>query len=317
MEKISNKDFNKIKQWVYRNSRPIELAIWQYHFENGTKDNVIKSLLFYQNTDGGFGHALEADLWNPNSSPYTTLWAINILNDIEFDQYDHPIVAGILKYFNDTPHVTNVGWDFSIPSNIEYAHAPWWSFNEDGNKTQNIGITAEVCSFIINAANKNTSIYSKAINLIKALFNRLGVKSEYGELGINGFIVLLESIISNKLDININIKQSKENLSKLVQESIEYNSSKWGEYTIRPSKYIRSPKNMFYILNEKIVSTELDYLIKTRNRQEVWNITWSWFDNNDRFSKEFAISENWWKSYVAIHNLVILKRFGRLEVQSL
>ena len=62
----------KAREFIYRNARPLELAQWQYHFENGSKENVLAVLSFYQNKDGGFGHALEADSWNPNSSPVQT-----------------------------------------------------------------------------------------------------------------------------------------------------------------------------------------------------------------------------------------------------
>lgn len=88
---ISNKVFYEIKAWVYRNAREIELNLWKYYFEDGTKDNVISALTYYQNADGGFGHALEPDNWNTNSTPYTTLHAINILKDIEFKDLSHPI----------------------------------------------------------------------------------------------------------------------------------------------------------------------------------------------------------------------------------
>lgn len=43
-------------------------------------------------------------------------------------------------------------------------------------------------------------------------------------------------------------------------------------------------------------------------------ITWTWFDNNGKYTKEFAISENWWKSYKAIENLCFLKNFGYIEI---
>jgi len=66
-------DFQSIRRWMYRNARPLDLARWQYHFENGGKDSVLKGLSVFQNEDGGFGHALEADSWNPNSSPHKLL----------------------------------------------------------------------------------------------------------------------------------------------------------------------------------------------------------------------------------------------------
>ena len=32
---LSKSDFQSIKRWMYRNARPLDLARWQYHFENG------------------------------------------------------------------------------------------------------------------------------------------------------------------------------------------------------------------------------------------------------------------------------------------
>ena len=61
--------YEKARAFVYRNARPLDIARWQYHFESGSSDAVLKALATYQNADGGFGHALEPDAWNPNSSP--------------------------------------------------------------------------------------------------------------------------------------------------------------------------------------------------------------------------------------------------------
>ena len=69
--------FKKARTFVYRNARPLDIARWQYHFENGSKGAVLTALAVYQNEDGGFGHALEPDSWNPNSAPIQT-WAARV-----------------------------------------------------------------------------------------------------------------------------------------------------------------------------------------------------------------------------------------------
>ena len=71
--------FRRAEQFIYRNARPLDLARWQYLFENGNRENVLRALSMYQNDDGGFGHALEADCWNPESSPMQTWAATEIL----------------------------------------------------------------------------------------------------------------------------------------------------------------------------------------------------------------------------------------------
>lgn len=93
-----NKVFQKAKEFIYRNARPLDLARFRYHFENGSTEDVLNALAFYQNEDGGFGHALEPDSWNPNSSPIQTWYATEILREIGFTDSSHPITAGILKY---------------------------------------------------------------------------------------------------------------------------------------------------------------------------------------------------------------------------
>lgn len=101
----------------------------------------------------------------------------------------------------------------------------------------------------------------------------------------------------------------------MVYDSIERDTSKWVNYGVRPSNYISSPQSIFYKDNEDIVLKELDYLIETRPHKDVWDITWSWFENNDKYIKEFAISENWWKASKAIEKINLLRNFNRIDEQ--
>ena len=77
-----NAVFEKARTFMYRNARPLDLARFQYHFENGTQEAVLHALSFYQNADGGFGHAIEADNWNPNSIPLHANGANSIFREI-------------------------------------------------------------------------------------------------------------------------------------------------------------------------------------------------------------------------------------------
>lgn len=90
--------FERVRSFIYRNARPLDLARWQYHFDKGSKEAVLTALACYQNTDGGFGHALEPDAWNPESSPVQTWAATEVLREISLTDRDHPIIQGILHY---------------------------------------------------------------------------------------------------------------------------------------------------------------------------------------------------------------------------
>ena len=80
-------DSLKAVNFIRSDARPLELALYKYYYENGTKDRVIFELLKYMNDDCGFGNALEPDNWNKNSNPIAvndaiiTLFRIGALDE--------------------------------------------------------------------------------------------------------------------------------------------------------------------------------------------------------------------------------------------
>lgn len=94
---MAKETLTKAYKFIIHNARPLELARWRYHFENGPMEDVIKALQSYQNPDGGFGHALEPDAWNPDSSPIQTWAALEILKELNFKDPNHPIIKSILN----------------------------------------------------------------------------------------------------------------------------------------------------------------------------------------------------------------------------
>jgi len=62
---MANGIFERARKWICLNARPIDRARFAYLFENGSREAVLSALAEYQNEDGGFGHALEADCFNP------------------------------------------------------------------------------------------------------------------------------------------------------------------------------------------------------------------------------------------------------------
>ena len=313
MKKLKAQDYAEIRLWMYRNARQIELALWQYYFENGTQESVLAALAMYQNTDGGFGNALEADSWNMESSPYTTLYAINILSGIHFTDTNHPILRGIFRFLERGGYSDDEGWWFSIPTNDAYPHAPWWTYDSSANKFENIGVSAGIVSFILQFSNQDSQIYQKALRIADKLMEKLRSPENLGEMGVGGYIALKDVLHKINMTDRFDLAFLSEKVKQLVNDAIERDASKWGLYGKRPADFIRSPESEFYAGNEEILQQELDYTVDTRVEKGVWGITWSWFDNNEKYPKEFAIAENWWKAAVAIEKVRLLKNFGRIE----
>ncbi len=316
MKKLSKKSFEEICLWIHRNARQIELTLWQYEFENGSKEAVLSALSYYQNDDGGFGNALEPDSWNPNSSPYTTLNAINKLKNINFTDTSHPIMQGIIKYLGSGKHRVENGWLFSIPSSNEYPHAPWWAYDLKANEYEHTGVTAGIVCFVLQFAEKGSILYKQAFTFANKLLSKFKEPDNIGDMGLTGFCMLLETIKQLGLTDQFDIAFLSAAIKKHVDEAIMRDISQWADYSVRPSQFILSPDSPFYTGNEDIVHKELDYLIETRPENGVWGITWHWHNNYEKYPKEFAISENWWKADLdigAIGKLKFLRSFNRLE----
>ena len=313
MQKLCKQSFEEVRTWIYRNARPLELALWQYHFEHGSKEAVLTTLSFYQNDDGGFGNALEPDSWNPNSSPYTTLHAIKILEDLYFTDVNHPIMQGIFKFIESEMHSNENGWPFSIESNNNYPRAPWWTYNKEANEYESIGVSTGIACFILKFTHKDSQIYRQALSIVDRLIAKLHMPGNQGEMGVAGYCELMEIIPQVGLYEQYDMDFLTTTVKKLVNDSIERDSSKWVYHVKTPSSFINSPSSLFYKDNKELMEQELDYIIENRFENGVWGLTWSWFDHNEVYPKEFAISENWWKSDVAIGKLKLLRAFERFD----
>lgn len=316
MKMLSKNDYREIKGWMHRNARPLEMAVWNLLYENGSREAVIDALSFFQNEDGGFGSGLEPDCWNTESSPYTTLVAAGILRQTgAADEMgpDHPMLEGIFRYLESGVNKTEEGWRFSIPSNEHWPRAPWCSYSEEENRKQAMGISAGLCSFILSCGDRDSSLYQNALEEGERLLQKASVASDFGEMGVGGIFQLIGAFAGGGLACSVDLGALSVRMAQAANRAMERDPEKWSSYTPRPSEFIWSPICPLYKGNEEIVETELDYLIDTRERGGVWDITWSWFALGEQYPEAFALSKNWWKASKAIDKIGFLKSFGRIE----
>lgn len=64
---LSKKAFDKASNFISTRGRPLEKAQFEFHFNNGSVEDVLLELGKFQNPDGGFGHAVEPDVRMPES----------------------------------------------------------------------------------------------------------------------------------------------------------------------------------------------------------------------------------------------------------
>lgn len=298
--------FEKARRFMYRNARPIELMRWMYHFENGSRENVMKALAVFQNEDGGFGHGLEADSWNPNSSPITTWNACMILKEINWQDSEHPIVQGILRYLESGKDYSEEHrqWMNTIPSNNDYPHAIWWGFKDESDYKYNP--SAMLAGFIMKFAQKGTALYEKGIGIAKEAVQWFMEKVPQVDRHETAcFVTLYEYMLEMNLHI-VDMKALEKALKTQVNANITRNTEKWQtEYVDKPSAFFIVPGSMFYEDNKEIAAFECEFIKQTQLEDGSFSVNWQWWNEY----KEFEAAKMSWKGVITLENIRYLKAF--------
>ncbi|MDD3648091.1 MAG: hypothetical protein PHS44_06370 [Candidatus Dojkabacteria bacterium] len=82
MNKLSETQFKRIRTFIFHNARDLDIKLFSYFFQNGSKDNVLNGLKKFQNSDGGFAYGLEPDFRTPVSSNIAATYAFQYLQKL-------------------------------------------------------------------------------------------------------------------------------------------------------------------------------------------------------------------------------------------
>lgn len=297
------------RKFIYRNARPLDLAIWRYHFEGGGKEQALEALGAYQNDDGGFGHGLEPDCADPHSSPIQVWKATEILREIDWRDAGHPAVSGILRYLGGGAGTDPESglWRGAIPSYDDHPHAVWWSYREKGDAMSLYNPTAALAGFLIRYADKNSALYAKGLDLAHGAYDWLAANVPFEEMHTTGcFIALYEYLADSSAAAEFDMARFRSILREQIGINICRDVSKWGkEYVALPSELIRSKNGVGYEDNQELIKKECELLLRTQEPDGGRAVTFRWGTEY----KEQEIAYLWWKSYLVIKTELYLREF--------
>ena len=299
---MNNNVFKNARNFVYRNARPLDLALWRYHFEDGSRSEVVDILSFYQNADGGFGHAIEPDCWNSNSNPIATWKAISILKEIGIDS-DENIVKNILAYLESGEDFEDGMWYNVVKSNNDYPHAVWWECH-DTLGVPSVNPTISLAGFALKYANKKSDLYKKAEDIVTDAVQKF-IKAPICDMHITPLYLELYEYCADIDGFELfDLAAYKSVLYSAVKSTVCTDTDKWlKDYVCRPSVFYDRFKLVFDILNYKLCEREGELLLKAQLDDGSYNIPWIW--HNDY--TEYYIAANWWKSSVLRTNMLYLR----------
>lgn len=307
---LSKDAFEQIHLWIRRNGREIDTALWRFHFEGEPQQAVLDALTSYQNPDGGFGHALEPDCWNPRSTPYQTCCALEMLHAVNMHDPTHPIYRGIVRYLESGDGSDGDLWLFTVPGNNDAPHAIWWEYSDETNRTESLGLSAMLSVYALRLCEPTSALYQRGLRVARLTLDAVLTDALTGEMAISSPFALLPLWMELGM-----VTDPQALISKLSQAAISRvvtDRSQWSNYVPRPSGVVFSPESPLYPALAQAINDELDYYVETLPEDDVWPINWSWHHPDPGYAGPFAVTANWAKAGKAIGILKLLQAFGRL-----
>ncbi|MTK12027.1 MAG: hypothetical protein F8N39_08050 [Clostridiaceae bacterium] len=302
MEKLQKAQIESIQKHIFNNARAIEKAKWNYLFNNGSKEAIVSELVKYQNSDGGFGNGLEADILLPTSSSIASTEAIVIAYDYELN-CEEPWFKNLLNYFENTIQKTPSFWE-KVPKEVEdFSHAPWWIYAADTKFSPNP--CAVIASAFIKYGNDGQKSlgYEIAARCIEFL-NSNESCDEHDCYCMQRLFIILKELNSTLID-DIAIKS----MERIILDCLCTDESKWMEYVPQPLDLVDSPESQWHKLVEPFVGKNLSFWLNTLKADGFWSPNFSWGVDSETSRN---VTENW-VCYIAVKRVKILKAFDLIK----
>lgn len=289
-----------VKQFIKDNARPVDLAWYRYCFEEGGASEVITELKKFQNPDGGFGHGLEADYWNPASTPIATNEAVFRLNQVGALHRNDQIVMDIVRYLKsgDSFDCDKKRWLFALEGNRAYPHAVWWVPEEGSDGINGFNPTVSLAAFVV-CFGMDDGFYA---DIVKEAFEFLEKAEKLDGDSLKCFM-LSYALLSNtgRNDI-IDLANAKLVIKKLIYGAICKDVTKYGrEYVSTPSDFFNGRFWDFYSPEfEEMIYAEKNNLFRIQLEDGGFDIYWKWYTDYP----EFEEARKMWRPKISLEKLL-------------
>jgi hypothetical protein len=295
--RLSRENFSKAGKFIHSNARPIDRAMFEYHFEGGSINAALEELAKFQNDDGGFGNAIEPDFRLKASSPMATSVGLQYCTELGIES-DHPLIENAIKYLVSTYDSENGYWPATFLDVNDDPHAPWWHVGEISPPEESAwpNPSAELLGYfhrhsvhvpkdLMMQLNKRALANLNSSETIDGLYNLMCWDRAYRYLP--------EPLKSD----------AEKKLIRTIRRIIPLTSETLGEIRIfwlapsTDSLFLMYPGNLYQLLGEEVQKQAED---------GAWWPTWKWGQYDD----VWPTAEREWAGKITVHCLTTLRSFN-------
>lgn len=300
---MASEKLRSIRRYLFRNARALDVARWNYHFEDGPVQDILKALACYQNTDGGFGHGLEPDIRTAGSNPMSTWAATRILREAGLPAMARLMVDRTLDYLAATLQ-DNDRWPATTPAHDDGLHAPWFNHQEE-EAFWGWNPTIELAAFILLTGENRPALAARAEGILKEAFPKIMdpdfIPSAHELSNIAETAAILLTIRPELLPDGFT-----DHLKKLIGQLVNDDSDAYDsdEYIVTPEFVLDSPQSPWYPAIRDTADFYADRLESRVTPEGYWEIRWDWGD------QEFpADAVRDWRGSLILQHMLYLQHF--------
>jgi hypothetical protein len=295
----TNFNWLSIHDYLSHNARPLDLALFNFHFYNGPPQAVLDELQNYQNTDGGFGHALEMDCRLPDSTAIATSQAFRIMHELGTTGENDLVQRGV-KYLMSSYDESRLGWAIVRPEVDDYPHAPWWGYKAAMTGFGWGNPSADLLGFLIKYGDSEvaglvTTLKAKALVRI----HEVELSDFHEVFNFKALYELADESLGERL---------KDPLERLIVGAANTNPDEWGSYTATPIKFVSSPNDPFaHLFSKEILQKNVEFVTESLINGDHWEPNWDW---DGAYPDDWTVAKREWSGDMTVKNALILKNFG-------
>lgn len=296
--------FSHAREFLLQRARPLERALFRFHFENAPAADVRHALAVFQNDDGGFGRALESDFRLPASSAIATCLAFRHLREAGVPARD-PLVRGAVRWTQAAFDRALDRWPAVPPEVNDWPHAPWWTWAGPGQPgfTANPGIEFVAHLWRYREA-VDPAFLSEITAQAEALIARMPGQPEMHDLLC--VIHLAETPAVPALLRN----QAASYVRQASPAIVARDPGAWIGYGVKPLTLAPGADSLLAPLLDDTVKANLEFEILRQGADGAWAPNWNW---GGLFPPEWPQAEREWKGYLTLQTLLTFRSYGSLS----
>jgi hypothetical protein len=291
---IENKHIREfILPLIKEEGRMIDFYLVKGLIENTDKE-ILNELQKFQNTDYGFGNALEPDIRMPNSSIACTNMAVQILQQIKDQSLTEELRQQIVTYYENV-YIEELGrWRMVDELVDNYPRAIWWNYESVDSFTYG-NPNPEIIGFLYQNMK-----YLKKLNINKEINKVIKyIETDFEEeASMHSVLSMLHFYSKMDKDVKYLIK---EKLQKVIIKELEEANGNWKEYGLEPYK--------ISIIDKKFLDSRRDeynhnlIFNKEKIMQGLIHPNWNWH----QFEEVFNNCKKEWNGYLTFNVLKALR----------